>query len=108
METVEEIYDKYCIDAPRERSVEEKWNRSLQVLRERASKDKDISKIMAYRRALNNSAEAKNAKKTYKVRVTFTSKVDAIDPKQAVAIASAQVRKDTGSAFNAVEKAVVV
>ena len=108
MATIDEIKVKYCMDAPRERSVEEKWNRSLQVLRERASKDKDISKIMAYRRALNNSAEAKNAKKTYKVRVTFTSKVDAIDPKQAVAIASAQVRKDTGSAFNAIEKATVV
>ena len=108
MATIDEIKVKYCADAPRVRSVEEKMNRSLQVMRERAAKGGDISKIANYRRSLRNSAEGNKAKKTYKVRVTFTSKVDAIDPKEAVAIASAQVRKDTGSGFNAIEKAVVV
>ena len=66
MATVEDIKVKYGIvqcDAPRTRSVSEKMDRSLKLLRERAQKGGDISRIMEYRRSLKNSDEAKNQKK---------------------------------------------
>lgn len=96
------------MDAPRQRSVEEKMNRSLQVLRERSAQGKDVSKLFDYRKNLKNSPDAQNAKKTYKVKVTYVSKVDAISKEEAVAIAKAQVNKGTRTAWNTVENATVV
>lgn len=104
---VEEIKEKYQVDAPRVRSVEEKQKRVSELMRSDKTSVEQFKRLRNYRNALNNSAQGQAEKKTYKVKVVFTSKVDATTKEQAIAIAKSQVNHGTKTAWNSIEKATI-